>query len=126
MDTFPSTMEGRRLIWVGGNDQNPEALKKLGLNVVKTALVPRRNSWKFYDKVYEKLPEYFESGDVVGISLGPTARVLVRRWFEKYPDITFIDMGSNLDPVTRNVYHNCHKGWEETGFNLTKPCKECN
>ena len=126
MDTFPSTMEGRRLIWVGGNDQNPEALKNLGLNVVKTALVPRRNSWKFYDKLYERLPEYFEPGDVVGISLGPTARVLVRRWFEKYPDITFIDMGSNLDPVTRNVYHNCHKGWEETGFNLTKPCKECN
>lgn len=126
IDTFPKVMEGRRLIWVGGNDQNPEAIKKLGINVAKSALVPRVNSWKFYEKISRMLPEYFEPGDVVGISLGPTARVLVRRWFEEYPDITFIDMGSNLDPFTRNVRHNCHMGWEETGFNLTRRCKECN
>jgi len=126
IDTFPSLMEGRRMIWVGGNDQNPEALKNLGINVGKTALVPRVNSWSFYEKIFNMLPEYFEPGDVVGISLGPTARVLVRQWFEKYPDLTFIDMGSNLDPFTRDVWHNCHKGWEETGFNLTQRCKECN
>ena len=62
----------------------------------------------------------------MAVSLGPTARILVKDWFEKYPDITFIDVGSNFDPFTRKVYHNCHKGWEETGFNIGKPCSECN
>lgn len=124
--SFPDVMEDRRLLWIGGNDQNPDAIRDLGINVGKTARIPRVNSWKFYDKIRETVPQYFEPGDVVGISLGPTARVLVRQWFEEFPDLTFIDMGSNLDPITRNVWHNCHKGWEETGFNLTKRCKECN
>ena len=124
--SFPAAMEGRRLIWVGGNDQNPDAIRDLGITVGKTALVPRQNSWKFYDKIRQALPEHFQPGDVVGISLGPTARVLVRQWFEEFPDLTFIDMGSNLDPFTRNIRHNCHKGWDETGFNLTKRCPECN
>jgi len=126
MDTFPSAMEGRRLVWVAGNDQNPDAIRDLGINVGKTALIPRVNSWNFYEKIKDMVPQYFEPGDVVGISLGPSARVLVRQWFEEYSELTFIDMGSNLDPITRNVWHNCHKGWEETGFNLTKRCKECN
>tara|TARA_R110002012_G_scaffold94659_5_gene228985 strand:+ start:269 stop:964 length:696 start_codon:yes stop_codon:yes gene_type:complete len=124
--SFPIAMEGRRMIWIGGNDQNSDAIKDLGITVAKTALIPRQNSWRFYEKIRESVPQYFEPGDVVGISLGPTARVLVRRWFQEYPDITFIDMGSNLDPYTRNVQHNCHKGWDETGFNLTKRCAECN
>jgi len=123
---FPEAMASQRLIWISGNDQNINGLKALGLNLAKTALIPRKNSWTFYDQIKEMMPQYFEPGDVVGISLGPSARVLVRQWFEEYPDITFIDMGSNLDPVTRNVYHNCHKGWDETGFNLAKRCPECN
>ena len=126
IDGFPDVMSGRRLIWVCGNDQNIDAIKDLGLDVVKAARVPRKNSWSYYEKLKEALPEYFEEGDVVGISLGPTARILVKDWFEQYKDVTFIDMGSNLDPYTRNVWHNCHKGWDETGFNLTKRCKECN
>lgn len=126
MDSFPSAMEGRRLIWIGGNDQNAHAIRALGIDVAKTALVPRVNSWEYYQKIRQTVPQYFQPGDVVGISLGPTARVLVRQWFEEYPDVTFIDMGSNLDPITRNVRHNCHRGWEETGFNLTKRCPECN
>jgi hypothetical protein len=126
MDNFPSAMEGRRLIWIGGNDQNAHAIRALGIDVAKTALIPRVNSWEYYDKIRQTVPQYFQPGDVVGISLGPTARVLVRQWFEEYPDVTFIDMGSNLDPITRNVRHNCHRGWEETGFNLTKRCAECN
>ena len=126
MNEFPPAMTGKRLIWIGGNDQDIDAIKGLGLNVVKAARVPRRNSWDYHQKLKEHLPDYFESGDVVGISLGPAARVLVREWFEEYPDITFIDMGSNLDPITRDVWHACHKGWDETGFNLTRRCAECN
>jgi len=124
--SFPVAMDERRLIWIGGNDQNAHAIRAMGIDVAKTALVPRVNSWEYYEKIRQTVPQYFQPGDVVGISLGPTARVLVRQWFEEYPDLTFIDMGSNLDPITRNVRHNCHRGWEETGFNLTKRCAECN
>ena len=126
IDNFSSAVGDKRLVWIGGDDQNTESLKKVGLNVTKKAFVPRRNSWKFYDHILSTFPASFQTGDVVAISLGPTARVLVKQWFQKMPDVTFIDIGSNLDPYTRNVWHNCHKGWEETGFNLTQPCEECN
>ena len=126
IDTFPKVMRDRRLIWIGGNDQDIEPLKQMGLNVVNNVKIPRKNSWRLYENIKNKVPHLFQSGDVVAISLGPTARILVRKWFEEYPDITFIDLGSNMDPFTRGVEHNCHKGWEETGFNLTKPCSECN
>jgi hypothetical protein len=126
MDTFPQSIRGKRLLWVGGDDQNVDELKKIGLEVAKKGLIPRKNSWKYYNHVLDSFPKNFQEGDVVCISLGPTARVLVKEWFKAMPNITFIDVGSNLDPLTRNVHHNCHKGWDETGFNLTKRCKECN
>ena len=124
--TFPEVMGDRRLIWIGGNDQDTEPLKEMGLNIVNAVKLPRRNSWNLYEGIKKKVSPLFQSGDVVAISLGPTARVLVRDWFQEYPDCTFIDIGSNMDPFTRGVRHNCHKGWEETGFNIGKPCKECN
>ena len=126
IDTFPAAVKERRIIWIGGADQNTDALKDMGLNIVNTVKVPNQNSWAYYEQIKEKVPNLFQEGDLVGISLGPTARVLVREWFEEYPNTTFVDFGSNFDPYTRNVRHNCHKGWEETGFNLTKPCSECN
>ena len=126
IDLFPKAMANKRMIWVGGSDQDSEPLVQMGINVHKTVKVPNKNSWSFYRALREKVPPLFENGDIVAISLGPTARVLVRDWFQEYPDVTFIDIGSNMDPFTRDVRHNCHKGWEETGFNLGKPCKECN
>ena len=126
VDSFPKSMGNRRLIWIGGNDQDTNPLKEMGLNIVKTIKVPRKNSWRLYEDLRKKVEPFFQSGDAVAISLGPTARVLVRQWFQEYPDVTFIDIGSNMDPFTRNIRHNCHKGWKETGFNLAQPCKECN
>ena len=126
VDTFPKVMGDRRLIWIGGNDQDTEPLKEMGLNIVNTVKLPRRNSWDLYEGIKQKVTPIFKTGDVVAISLGPTARVLVRDWFKQFPDTTFIDIGSNMDPFTRGVRHNCNKGWEETGFNLSKPCPECN
>ena len=119
-------MTGRDLIWIGGDDQDIDSLRKLGLSVRKAARLPRRNSWNYHQHAKEIIPQHFKSNDVVGLSLGPLARVLARERFEQFPDITFIDMGSNFDPFTRNVRHNCHKGWDETGFNLTTRCEECN
>jgi len=126
IEEFPKAMSNREMIWIGGKDQDVEPLKNMGLNIIKTVLVPHRNSWDYYDKIKEKVPQFFKKDLVVGISLGPTARVLAQEWFQENPQITFIDMGSNFDPFTRNVRHNCHKGWKETGFNLAARCKECN
>jgi len=126
INLFPEAMGDRRLIWIGGDDQDIEPLKDMGLNIVNNVKIPRRNSWNFYKEIKKKVPPLFQPGDVVAISLGPTARVLVQNWFKDYPSISFIDIGSNMDPFTRGVHHNCHKGWEDTGFNLAKPCKECN
>ena len=88
--------------------------------------VNETNSWSFYDKLKKAIPSLITENDVVVISLGPTARVLCKELFEKYPNVTFIDIGSTLDPVTKGVYFSAHKGWEETGFNLQKRCSECN
>lgn len=126
IEKFPSAVKGKDIVWIGGKDQKVEALREMGLNIVKTVLVPQVNSWEFYEQIKQKVPAYFKEGQIVCISLGPTARVLVQEWFEEYPDMTFIDIGSNMDPFTRGVRHKCHIGWEETGFNVANPCKECN
>lgn len=123
---FPRAMRGRKMHWISGADQNINAFNMLRIQIDKYFQVPQKNSWAYYEEICEKIPQHFKAGDVVGISLGPTARVLARKWFEEFPDITFLDMGSNFDPFTRNVRHNCHKGWESTGFNLTGRCEECN
>ena len=125
-DSLPKVMEGRRMLWVSGKDQDPEKLKDYGLDIVKTIRLSNKNSWKHYDELKELVPQFFEPGDVVGISLGPTARILCKYWFEKYPEVTFLDMGSLLDPITKNVWFSAHKGWDETGFNLLERCTECN
>lgn len=126
MDNFPTAVSNRRLVWIGGDDQNVDNLETIGLKIAKRGLLPRKDSWRYYEHVLKTFPKQLEKGDVVCISLGPTARVLVKEWFGEMPDITFIDIGSNLDPFTRNVSHACHRGWEETGFNLAKRCEECN
>lgn len=126
IDTFPMLIKNKRLVWVSGKDQNTEALQEIGITVDKKGLIPNKNSWRYYEHVLETFPKAFQPGDIVCISLGPTARILARKWFERYPDITFIDIGSNFDPFTRNVRHRCHMGWEETGFNISSPCAECN
>ena len=121
---FPKVVGDKSIIWISGDDQNLDFLTKtMGLNIEKHFLFPRKNSWKDYNQVRDL---NITTGDIIIISLGPAARVYVREMFEKYPDKTFIDIGSTFDPFTRNVWHNCHKGWLEKGFNNTKSCKICN
>lgn len=125
-DNFPSACGERSVIWVGGKSQSKQNLIDYGLNIKKCVLVPEKNSWAYYEKLKKLVPPLFTKNDIVAVSLGPTARVLCKEWFEEYSDTTFIDMGSLLDPVTRGVYFGAHKGWDETGFNLQSRCPECN
>jgi len=125
-DNFSKSMTSRKMLWVGGKDQDPEKLKDYGLNIEKTIRVHNKDSWSFYEDLKNVIPKYVKDDYVVGISLGPTARVLCRRLFEEFPNVTFLDMGSLLDPVTKGKYFDAHKGWEQTGFNYVRRCKECN
>tara|TARA_R110000824_G_scaffold178430_3_gene358125 strand:+ start:2158 stop:2853 length:696 start_codon:yes stop_codon:yes gene_type:complete len=126
IDVFPKLVADKRVLWIGGDDQKTENLKEIGVEIHKKGLVPSKNSWRFYDHILNNFPKNFQDGDIVCVSLGPTARVLIKEWYKQMPNTTFIDVGSNFDPFTRNVYHNCHKGWDTTGFNMGARCQECN
>jgi len=125
-DNFPAACGDREVIWVGGKSQSKERLIDYGLNIKNCVLVPEKNSWAYYERLKSMVPKLMGPNDIVAVSLGPTARVLCKEWFQEYPDKTFIDIGSILDPVTKGVYFDAHKGWDETGFNLQRRCKECN
>ena len=122
VDEFPNHINDRNVYWVGGDDQD---VTKLPFTVTEQYKVPKRDAWSEYENTLS-LVDGFAQDSIVLVTCGPMARVLVKEWYEKRPDLTIIDIGSTFDPFTRNVWHNCHKGWEETGFNLTAKCKECN
>jgi len=118
-------LQGKNIRYLSGDDQKLEFLqRKMNLNIVEHVKTSSRNSWKNYDNIKGYIDKV-EDGDVVIISLGPTARILACEWFKEKPNTTFIDIGSILDPFTRGVFHNCHKGWEN-GFNITGKCQICN
>lgn len=122
---LPKVMGGKDVRFISGDDQDLTFVKdKLNFNIIDHVKLTSKNSWGVINKI-ENYIYNIKDGDIVFISLGPSARVLVRKWFEIKPNSTFIDIGSVLDPFTRNVWHNCHKGWEK-GFNNTKKCKICN
>jgi hypothetical protein len=124
---FPDVVGNQKIMWISGGDQNTYFLTtEMGLDIRYHLKFTRKNTWSVYDEVKTQSENKIKDVDIVIVSLGPAARVYVREMFEKYPDKTFIDIGSTFDPFTRDVWHNCHKGWLEKGFNNTKSCKICN
>jgi len=122
IDNVGEAVSNYDILWIGGEDQNITALPFTPIHQIK---IPSKNSWRFYLQLkdyYHEIPKNY----LVMISLGPTARVLTQQWFFHRPDLTVLDIGSCFDPFTRGVYHNYHKGWDTTGFNLTNKCSECN
>lgn len=124
LDNCESALQGKSIFWIGGNDQDVNKIPYFSTD--KVALYPRRNTWAVYQKIYDECFEASKDFDITFISLGPTARILACEWFKDNSKSTYIDIGSTFDPFTRNVSHNCHLGWAETGFNRVKPCAECN
>lgn len=115
----------KKIHYISGSDQTIDILiNYFKFNIVNQIKVNNFNSWVNYDELTEYINKV-EDGDIVLISLGPTARILCYEFFKKNNKATFIDVGSIFDPFTRNVTHNCHKGWEN-GFNMTKRCEICN
>ena len=122
---FPKVIPDNKLIWYGGNNQDVQKLNDIGIFPKLIIHTKTQDSWSEYEKIKETSKE-FADGDVVCMSIGPLSRVLAAEWFNEYTNVTFIDIGSTFDPFTRDVKHNCHKGWMETGTNLCRKCKECN
>lgn len=118
-------VQGRPVYWMSGDDQDPKKIPGIKEVLVDHFKVPTQDAFASYQNVKD-WHEKFPAGSVVFLSCGPLARVLAKEWFEARPEVTFIDIGSTFDPFTRGVEHNCHKGWDETGFNLVKRCEECN
>lgn len=118
-------MVGKNVRFISGRDQDLTFMKEhLNFNIIDHITLNAKNSWASVDEILDYSYK-IKDGDIVFISLGPTARVLVKEWFKAKPKVTFIDIGSVFDPFTRNVWHNCHKGWGN-GFNLTNKCETCN
>ena len=97
----------------------------MGLNIKDRFDVPQINAWELYDKIKDGYSQ-FDEGDVVAFSCGPLSRILIKEWFEKRPDVTFVGVGSVFDPFTRNVWHACHRGWTSRGRCETRECSVCN
>lgn len=119
---FPEAIKDRGdVIFVSGDDQNPSHLWFMPIITKVHVTIPNKNSWQYYQDVRDNtgLIKEFTRNTIVLLSCGPLSRVLVCDWFQKYPDCTFIDIGSCFDPFTRNVWHNYHLG-------NTKFCPECN
>lgn len=125
INEFKSVLYNRNIIWIGGKDQNPNNIEEvLNFKIKKSYLFSQENSWNDKQNIKSSLSN-IKNGDIVLFSLGPTGRILCQELFNKNPEATFIDVGSLLDPITRNVWHDYHKGWDN-GFNKTKKCKICN
>ena len=112
---IPKYLKGRTVYWIGGHDQK---IDTLDFDIEQAFFFNNKDTWLDIKKIYP-LWQLFQDDAVVMISLGPTARVLTKQWYQLRPDLTIIDIGSNFDPFTRDVWHRCHKG--------TLPhCSECN
>jgi hypothetical protein len=118
-------LENKNVHYISGFDQNLEMLKDVfKFNIINHVKVDNKNSWSHYE-ILKSYSDNIKDGEIVLISLGPTARILCYDFFKNNNKSTYIDVGSIFDPFTRNVSHNCHKGWEN-GFNITKRCENCN
>ena len=105
----------RPVRWVSGIDQRAE---KTGLNIIDHVVVPMKNAFDAYFHVKDYYKEV-NPGDLVILSCGPMSRVLCKEWYYMNPDGSYLDAGSAFDPITRNVWLNCHK--ETVHY-----CKDCN
>jgi len=118
-------LENKNVHYISGFDQNLEMLKDVfKFNIINHVKIDNKNSWSHYE-ILKSYSDNIKDGEIVLISLGPTARILCYDFFKNNNKSTYIDVGSIFDPFTRNVNHNCHKGWEN-GFNITKRCENCN
>ena len=110
-------LENYSIYWVGEDDQNLTQVEKR-LNIIKQYKLPKIDGFSHYNLIKNEYTE-FKNDSIVILSLGPLERILVKEWFEKNDNVTYLGLGSMFDPWTRGVQHSYHKG-------DLKSCKVCN
>lgn len=107
-DELPKLLKGQKIFWIGGRDQDMEALReKTGITVNKFIPTALRGAW---EKDAGRISVMrFPRKAVVMLSCGPMAEVIVHWNFRYRGDLTLIDIGSTFDPFTRGVRHRCHR-----------------
>jgi len=83
--------------WVAGDNHDAAGVPIPATHI----MVPATCAWSFYEGV-RTFETRLEPGDVVFLSAGRLANVLVAEWFAKHPDCTFINIGTMFDNTTRN------------------------
>lgn len=118
-ESLPKLFKGKIIYWISGKDQDFNKLRtSTGVVVYQKESLPLKNAWSMYDEIRDDY-RVFAKGGIVVLSCGPMAEVLVKEWYERRPDVTFLDLGSTFDPFTRNVWHSCH-------LKKLKHCPVCN
>ena len=116
---LPELTTDKRVIWVGGKSHSIRKLRKnVGIDVDMHIRLKDEDCWSDFDTIFDSY-KLFHKDDMVLLSCGPMAEVLIHRWFKLRPDVTFMDIGSLYDPHTKNRRLNCHTG-------NVYPCQECN
>jgi len=118
-DSFAG-LKGKNLTVFHGEDQRMDAL--MGLIQPKSYTlypVPIQNSFNRLDWCRKAIDASGALPAVTLFTCGPVGRILAQEGCKKYPDTTWLDLGSVYDPLTRGVWHRCHTG------QLTY-CPECN
>ena len=115
---FPEAVKDRDLIWISGDDSDVRSLRdNLEMKIHLHIKAMSKYSWDEYDRLKD-VEKVFRDGDVICINAGPVERVLIKEWFEKRPQVTFIGIGSAYDPFVRGVWYNHHK-------RIPKECLNC-
>jgi hypothetical protein len=114
----------RPVYWIGGESQDLTRLSNRGVRIKKQFRVSEKNGWKSFDELSGL---DFPSKSVIMLSCGPMSRVLAHLyWKRQEGEITVLDIGSLIDPVTRGVWFGCHTHKRKLGTCGRKVCKECN
>ena len=111
-----TALESKKVVWVSGRDQK---LDKLNFDIVEYIPLPLKNAWGCYADTLQHCLDTVQPHRVFLFSCGPVSRILVKNLFQMRPDATFLDIGSTYEPITRGIYHKCHK-------KTLKKCRECN
>jgi hypothetical protein len=108
VDKFPDVIQGRPVTWVVGRGMNIESAPLANAGPTTVITVPSNNAWEFWQKSGGD-PARLRNEAIVLMSCGPLSRVLTRRWFERRPDCTFVEVGTLYDPWTRNIKRKYHR-----------------
>ncbi|MEX2430502.1 MAG: hypothetical protein WD645_01110 [Dehalococcoidia bacterium] len=109
--------ESRPVYWVGQPEHDLSCFEHRNISLVKYEL-PAQDAWGWRGEV-ENLT--FPDHSLVLLSCGPLSRWLAWKYHERHSgQLTVLDIGSLLDPLTRGVWHPCHTYGEHSCH-----CAEC-